>query len=188
MDSRRLATAIDPAEGLAGPSGSPSAGHPGRADGPQEQCPPSLRFSLFLQHHRLPFHPQAHPPLSHTCASRYPKQSQAPPYGCSTELRMCGAVRAVSSDPPRRERWQTQASGDSCRWSANCHPQLESNPAQEGADFPATYHLPPTVLCGYMDDGFDHAVTVIGDQVESLFGFGQGEMVCHKLIDVYGAA
>jgi len=41
--------------------------------------------------------------------------------------------------------------------------------------------------CGYMDDGFDHTVTVVGDQVESLLGFGKGEMVCHKLIEVDGA-
>jgi hypothetical protein len=38
-----------------------------------------------------------------------------------------------------------------------------------------------------MDDGFDHTVTVVGDQVESLLGFGKGEMVCHKLIKVDGA-
>ena len=38
-----------------------------------------------------------------------------------------------------------------------------------------------------MDDGFDHAVTVVGDQVESLLGFGKGEVVSHKLIEVDGA-
>jgi hypothetical protein len=34
-----------------------------------------------------------------------------------------------------------------------------------------------------MHDGFDHAVAIVGDQVESLLVFGKAEMVGDKLIE-----
>ena len=68
-------------------------------------------------------------------------------------------------------------------------PQLANRPAAAGQS--SIINRQSAIIhrqsCGYMDDGFDHAVTVVGDQVESLLGFGEGEMVCHKLIEVDGA-